>query len=247
MEDHPNTPLRMLALPALLAVLLAGFLLGTRDESYQTPPPSSEETAELPTEGKPALRYLELQYRPAGTSSGWEADLARLRGNSRLDPVAISGSKAEDLAKRAERRAYDGAPPTIPHPFAQASAAECLTCHEKGMQLRGFRAPEISHAVYENCAQCHAGMVAPFDGIAAPDADRIGNTFVGNPAPQAGERAWSIAPPTIPHRTLMRENCISCHGPNGSAAMRASHPDRENCVQCHGTSAALDQRPWQAP
>ncbi len=247
MEEHPSTPLRMLALPALIAVLLAGFLLGTREESYQIEDKPAEEVGEIAGEGKAALRYLELQNRPAGTGSGWEADLAKLRGNSRLDPVVISGSKAEDLAKRAARRAYDGAPPTIPHPFAQASAAECLSCHEKGMQLRGFRAPEISHAVYENCAQCHAGMVAPLEAMGPPDAERIGNSFVGYPAPQAGERAWSVAPPTIPHRTWMRENCISCHGPNGSAAMRAGHPDRENCLQCHGSSASLDQRPWQSP
>lgn len=239
---------RMLALPALLAVVLAGFLVGTGEGSYSEPGPLVREgPEEVSGFEKPAIRYLELQNRPAGGRSGWEEDLERLSGPSRLDPVVLTGAKAEDLEKRRERRAYDGAPPTIPHPFAQSSAAECLACHEEGMQLRGFRAPAMSHRLHSNCVSCHAGMIAPLEAMGPAEAEGIGNSFVGLAAPVAGERAWSVAPPTIPHRTWMRENCLSCHGPNGSNAMRSTHPERESCLQCHGTSAQLDQRPWQSP
>jgi cytochrome c-type protein NapB len=41
----------------------------------------------------------------------------------------------------------------------------------------------------------------------------------------------------------MRQNCITCHGPGGTSAMRTSHPDRQNCLQCHATNAFADQGP----
>jgi nitrate reductase cytochrome c-type subunit len=50
----------------------------------------------------------------------------------------------------------------------------------------------------------------------------------------AGDRATPGAPPRIPHRILMRENCVACH--DGSAAreeIRTTHPERWRCRQCH--------------
>ena len=57
-----------------------------------------------------------------------------------------------------------------------------------------------------------------------------------------GNRAWSIAPPEIPHRTFMQERCESCHGVNGRDAIRSTHPWRQSCEQCHAPSAEFDQR-----
>jgi cytochrome c-type protein NapB len=49
-----------------------------------------------------------------------------------------------------------------------------------------------------------------------------------------GGRATLGAPPTIPHRTLMRENCVACHdGPGAREEIRTSHPERLRCRQCH--------------
>jgi cytochrome c-type protein NapB len=67
------------------------------------------------------------------------------------------------------------------------------------------------------------------------------NEFVGTKAPLKGTRAWPQAPPTMPHRTLMREDCLSCHGPQGLFGLRTPHPDRRSCTQCHVPSAELDQ------
>lgn len=43
-----------------------------------------------------------------------------------------------------------------------------------------------------------------------------------------------FAPPTIPHKTFMRENCTACY--SGAAAreeIRTPHPERSRCRQCH--------------
>jgi cytochrome c-type protein NapB len=144
---------------------------------------------------------------------------------------------------RGERRAFDGAPPVVPHPIDQASSFNCLSCHGEGKVVKGKVASKISHGVYGNCTQCHV----PAGGFAL-----MGNTvlleklsennFAGNNNPVKGTRAFIGSPPTIPHPTLMRSDCMSCHRPNGTAGIRTTHPYRQSCVQCHAPSAVLDQR-----
>ena len=49
-----------------------------------------------------------------------------------------------------------------------------------------------------------------------------------------GLRLHDRAPPTIPHKTFMRENCVACHaGPAAREEIRTSHPERRRCRQCH--------------
>jgi cytochrome c-type protein NapB len=49
-----------------------------------------------------------------------------------------------------------------------------------------------------------------------------------------GSRAHPGAPPVIPHKVFMRENCLSCHsGPGGREEIRTTHPERTRCMQCH--------------
>jgi cytochrome c-type protein NapB len=103
----------------------------------------------------------------------------------------------------------------------------------------------MSHTAMASCTQCHVVEEAPMPGGAdlPPDPRDVGNAFVGLPSPTAGPRAWDVAPPQVPHRTFMRENCDSCHGVNGRDALRSSHPWRESCEQCHAASAQADGRP----
>ncbi|MFN7141654.1 MAG: hypothetical protein ACK4UN_20210, partial [Limisphaerales bacterium] len=68
------------------------------------------------------------------------------------------------------------------------------------------------------------------------------NEFIGFMSPGKGKRAYPGAPPTIPHPTAMRSDCMRCHGPNGVAGLKTSHPYRQSCTQCHAPSAELDQR-----
>jgi predicted CXXCH cytochrome family protein len=42
------------------------------------------------------------------------------------------------------------------------------------------------------------------------------------------------APPTIPHKVFMRENCGACHvGPGAREEILTTHPERTRCRQCH--------------
>jgi cytochrome c-type protein NapB len=145
-----------------------------------------------------------------------------------------------------QRRAYDGAPPTIPHPIRQQDFPNCMTCHGEGLRVGAQVAPAICHETHVSCVQCHVVSVDPIPG-APPDGGSPSRTTAspGSRPPLRGERAWVGAPPTIPHPTNMRSNCGSCHGPL-ALGLRTSHPWRQSCTQCHAPSAALDQRPTYA-
>ena len=136
------------------------------------------------------------------------------------------------LEERAKRRAYDGAPPTIPHePFGQ----ECATCHA----IRGKEIPTIGFApanphlgdnregALSNCTQCHL--------FKRSEALFVESEFQGSHSSGTHvARAHSLAPPVVPHSINMRSNCLACH--SGIAArpeIVCSHPERTNCSQCH--------------
>ncbi|MBL8740899.1 MAG: hypothetical protein JNK04_07395 [Myxococcales bacterium] len=191
-----------------------------------------------------ALRYAQLRNARRGPN-GW------MYGSVSEDLVAglpdddlLSNESDEDrahvIAARAALRAYDGAPPSVPHAVTQQTM-DCTACHVAGAVVGEKRAPRMSHALYPSCTQCHVPLVDPRPGqptIASPT-----NDFVGLSAPLRGERAWAGAPPTIPHATSMRGDCNSCHGPAGKVGLRTPHPLRASCAQCHAPSALLDQRP----
>ncbi|MEY4547002.1 MAG: diheme cytochrome precursor, partial [Pseudomonadota bacterium] len=154
-------------------------------------------------------------------------------------PPRSAESRALTLARRAKGRAYDGAPPVIPHPIATRAEPNCLVCHEHGAQIAELRAPKMSHPLLQNCPQCHAeGFVrepsAPGPALAESD-------FGALPLGARGARAWTGAPPVVPHRGFMRQRCDSCHGVAGALGLRTPHADRQSCVQCHVFDEDLDQ------
>jgi len=155
------------------------------------------------------------------------------------------GSLKSAAVVRAERRAYDGAPPVIPH---EAQGIECTACHnERGMDVPdlGF-APPMPHeftdgmSAISRCEQCHV--------FHASDAVFVANSFNGlRQDLRRGDRLNPLAPPTRPHKTFMRENCSACHdGPAAREEIRTPHPDRIRCAQCHvavtTTAAALNSK-----
>jgi cytochrome c-type protein NapB len=146
--------------------------------------------------------------------------------------------KLAALADRAKNRAYDGAPPIIPHPVEAQSAASCLACHGEGLKIGERIASKISHAHLTNCTQCHVEQSR--SGLPWAVEPPV-NDFVGVYRAGPGERANPGAPPTIPHHTWMRENCASCHGLVTRPGIRTTHPWLTNCTQCHAPSATLDQ------
>lgn len=238
--DKPHTaadllPRRLQRFATLLAAVaigtaLFGLLTGLRE------PPRPDRPAPPPTEhhaAPAAVGYSDLPSA-ARPNAGWDRSLSQLRfykPDVFAPVVRTEEMKRAALADRARNRAYDGAPPTIPHPVEARSAASCLACHGEGLKVGDRVASKMSHAVMTNCTQCHVEQ-SPVPAETA---------FVGVFRAGPGERASPGAPPTIPHHTWMRENCLSCHGLVTRPGTRTTHPWLTNCTQCHAPSAALDQ------
>ncbi|MGD9688247.1 MAG: hypothetical protein AB7K52_05265 [Phycisphaerales bacterium] len=160
---------------------------------------------------------------------------------SRANPAAVAdkfAARVRAMGQRAALRAFEGAPPTIPHPIADLNIQTCRACHALGLTTGDKVARMVSHTYLTNCTQCHVEAAAEVHG-----ADlSAGNTFVGfRPGGYGGTRAWAGAPPVMPHATFMRTNCVSCHGEHGYDGWRPDHLSRTNCVQCHAPAAEFDQ------
>jgi cytochrome c-type protein NapB len=250
---EPRKLLRMLAV-AVVVVAAIGFVIEIDPGRYRpgglaprspTPPGFHEDARAV----EPARSYDDLAKRPwgSGARAGWVVDGALLGATfaelAQPPDVAEHGETRDALRARQARRAYDGAPPVVPHPVASSGAAECIACHGKGMALGALVARPVPHAAYVSCTQCHASAESDSPAEPARVQDDPGSTFEPLRAMTYGPRAWPGAPPAIPHATHMREQCLACHGPGGRAGMRSSHPERASCLQCHAPAASLDQRP----
>jgi cytochrome c-type protein NapB len=142
------------------------------------------------------------------------------------------GREKSTAQARAARRAFDGAPPTVPH---ESFGMDCISCHNlEGLEVPdvGF-APAQPHALtlgmsaVSRCAQCHV--------FALTSGTFVENRFFGRPQDlRRGHRLNTFAPPVIPHGIQMRENCLACHaGPAAREEIRTSHAERVRCRQCH--------------
>ena len=238
-----------LLLSGTLALGLAGFFTGTRvapePSGYRSAAPElTDALARAPRQRE----FASVRYRERGIAQ--ESALAALAEPSRTleTPVALDPrAYAQAIEERARGRAYDGAPPTIPHAVDQQGAPACLACHAEGMKVDGRVASPLSHEPFSSCLQCHATREAPLSGAALLDpgephvaAER--STFAGLRSSGRGPRASVAAPPQMPHRSFMRERCASCHG-LWASGLASSHPWRQSCTQCHTPAADEDQLP----
>ena len=127
---------------------------------------------------------------------------------------------------RASLRAYDGAPPVIPHEVATNLYRRCLYCHKTGKNLGDDTAKATPHPEMKNCLQCHVEQITD-DLFMKNDFEpfRIRGSLPGkNPA----------GPPRITHRLQLRENCEACHlSESAPEAIKPRHGARPHCVQCH--------------
>lgn len=225
----------------VLALAGVGYLTAVRN-----PPPLLLPSARPTGSASHALSYVELRQGYRGPNAALYDDaFVAFQQRSLLDAVPPQSDADRQGARerRALRRAYDGAPPSIPHAVSEQAAAACLSCHQTGASFQGKTAPAMSHELHSNCLQCHALTREP-EGMRKPPAERPApdvSEFVGL-EPQRGTRAWPGAPPTMPHSQQMRTRCAACHGVFGKQGMRSTHPWRENCQQCHAPSASLEQR-----
>ena len=249
----PLGPIRVA--PVLLAVVAAlavvGYVVGLGDGRIRADQPdgagriATERTApvdDAAPESIPSTSYLAMASRVHWPNHDWQTRLDTLVFAG-TDPAAVPPSDPAvtraSLSRRAVSRAFNGAPPTIPHRVDQRSDESCLFCHNGGMIVDGRTVARMPHALLPQCTQCHVSLQGtPFTG--EPLAL---NSFHGLPAPTGGDRAWPGAPPVIPHTTLQRTNCLACHGPDAWPGLRTTHPLRSDCLQCHAPSAELDQLP----
>lgn len=197
--------------------------------------PSSDPTAVVP-----ATSYADIAAAENSPNHDWTTRLATLKQDP-YDPLAEleidATQKPVSLADRDKLRAFNGAPPTIPHPIDQMTSRACFACHGEGLKAQSLRAAKMPHPFYANCTQCHVEQNSRHVEL----IDFRQNTFVGLPAPKAGARAFASAPPVVPHTTWLRNDCLSCHGRTASPGMETTHPWRKNCLQCHGSSSQLEQ------
>ncbi len=165
------------------------------------------------------------------------SELKQLNYDPTAEFTITPEEKSFALAIREDNRAFNGAPPTVPHPIEQMSSETCAVCHQNGAKTATLRISKMSHGFLANCTQCHVEQ-NPVHMTASQFRE---NSFVGLAAPTGGPTAYTGAPPQIPHSTWMRIDCLSCHGFTGNQGIRTTHPWRQNCQQCHSPSAELEQ------
>jgi nitrate reductase cytochrome c-type subunit len=146
------------------------------------------------------------------------------------DSAPRPGAKVRTLKEYYSRRAYAGAPPSIPHAVQNDGLMndDCLTCHQDGGFVPEYNAytPVTPHPEMGNCRQCHEP--ATVDGLF------VATEWVQPELPKRGRQSIPGGPLQIPHSLQFRENCLACHaGPHAVVEIRSSHPERENCLQCH--------------
>jgi nitrate reductase (cytochrome), electron transfer subunit len=151
----------------------------------------------------------------------------------------VEDTATVERARRNDLRAFFTAPPVIPHNPKKLRSRDCQICHVKVRHIGGRVSPKSPHAKLANCVQCHVSAEPAFGEV----GQMIENDWQGLKAPEEGDRAHGAAPPTIPHRVFMRENCTACHNPKSPyETIRSPHPERVNCMQCHVPERALDFR-----
>ena len=236
----------------VVALIVTGFFIGLqspmnpfesaikgRVKNLRTFPETSSATIGLDGNVLAATGYFDIGEATRKRSVDWRTSLLDLKTND--DPMAeveiTPGQKKFALALREQNRAFNGAPPSVPHPIDQMSTQACMACHGQGIKTESLRVSKMSHHFLENCTQCHVEN----DPRHMPASLFRENSFVGLPAPTGGPRAFEGAPPMIPHSTWMRVDCMSCHGFAGVHGIRSTHPWRKNCQQCHAPSSELDQ------
>jgi len=241
----------------ILAAAAVGFFVGTRGTRKTTEERQATVYARANEKGERARHAVatnatawpDLPNSRRGPNADFVDSLESVTGTT-PPPETLEGRDERLIAaraKRAARRAYDGAPPRIPHAIDQRTSSACLACHENGLVIADHVAPKMSHPVYSNCTQCHVrdgetGIEsADFPGeygtgrVHPPE-----NSFVGL-ASHAGQRFLPSSPPMMPHPLINRQECASCHGPLGTPGLRTTHPERQNCEQCHAPGPSLVQ------
>ena len=228
-----------LILAGAVALAVIGYVVGLRAGVPEgTPGLADAGRAARPGNvlggGLPALTYAEVGSGALRADRGlqtWAAMTATMAAPTGK-PVTDEVTRGRSLDERASRRAYNGAPPVIPHAAHGLDDLSCLACHGEALKIGTRTAKSLPHPYLTNCTQCHAAAAPAFLGKNG-DGMLAESVWKGVAAPRSGPRATPGAPPAVPHTLEMRSNCMACHGAHGWPGMQTSHPERRNCLQCH--------------
>lgn len=249
---------------------VSGFLFGLNEPArptgtnhHRAKPLNSVVNSNASTDVLTAPRYEMMDSSKYGPNQEWESKLNWLKPDrpSLFDSVVRTPAmKLAALEDRLRTRAFDGAPPAIPHIVDQRSAESCLACHGQGLVVAGKVATRMSHALVSNCTQCHVeqNTNVPIENVATTravsstesssmasnsnyNASTARNTFEGVKRAGPGRRSMFGSPPTIPHTLQMREDCMSCHGLVARPGLRTTHPWLQNCRQCHAADGEFER------
>lgn len=220
--------------------------VATLGSAADTPPPNRPpaplQSQPAVVAGIPVPSSTAAGARPSSAALPWllNSPAPFVISESRANPVAVPdkfASRVKSIELRGTLRAYEGAPPVVPHPTGAMNLQTCRACHATGLRAGDKTARMVAHTYLQNCTQCHVEAPAT-----EPDGSPPQNSFVGRRATgYGGTRAWAGAPPVLPHTVFMRNNCVSCHGEYGYDGWRPDHLSRTNCMQCHAPSAEFEQ------
>ncbi len=176
---------------------------------------------------------LPVPAEPVQVDAGSLDYLANMTGYA---SVEMAPATVRTLELYYTRRAYDGAPPAVPHILGDEMSIgdkSCLQCHATGSYApeMGAFAPIVPHPTLVACTQCH---------VADQPEVALFRRSLYQPALATAliDPAYDGAPAPMPHELQLRENCAACHsGPAAPPEIRTSHPERLSCQQCHVPSA----------
>ena len=219
-------------------------------------PKVASKAATTPSAQEEPTQTLVLGEGQLPASDRLESPGRRLREPRRWRPEPVlyfvmsqdrAAARVASLEARAERRAYEGAPPVMPHSAVYGEGSRtCVDCHGAGFELGERIAHPMSHAELPNCVQCH--IETDHEAFGDPGARKELPAWRGRSVPlrRASSPDAMGQPPTIPHDLAMRGRCLSCHGELGYPGLRTTHPRRAQCVQCHipegGPTAPFETR-----
>ncbi|MDH4200056.1 MAG: nitrate reductase cytochrome c-type subunit [Spirochaetia bacterium] len=153
--------------------------------------------------------------------------------------------RAAYVNQRAKSRAYEGAPPVIPHFITKSGTRYCLSCHGKGivferearvMNQKNALSKITPHPTWVNCLQCHVIQ----NDVRLFHKNKFKTFRLAHPE-KIAKTGEEVAPPLRPHQEENRENCVVCHlSKTADSSIIPKHGMMEGCEACHMVPESLD-------
>ena len=162
MRSWSPAALRDVAVAVAIGAAVAGFLFRTQVS------PNAAQVSELPenagarpVRAAPVPKYADMPQRWRRAPE-IEVELPGVAQTPAAATVTGAPATAADRVHTFEKRsgrAFDGAPPVVPHRIDQRDPAACLACHQAGRVIgvgaRRRVATQVNHVELTNCFQCH--------------------------------------------------------------------------------------------